>query len=127
MQMVGSNLLMQHGANYGLGPNDCQPGTDDIRDNEAIISEVGENVLTEECMMPYQSSSWDVSAQIVARSPHPGGIFAAMADGSVQFVSDFIDAGQQTDGLRCTDEVVFGVWQRLNCPDDGYIVSLQAD
>jgi hypothetical protein len=37
MQMIGSNILGQHGANYGLGPNDCSPGSDDIRDNVAII------------------------------------------------------------------------------------------
>ena len=122
MQMVGSNLLMQHGSNYGLGPNDCRPGTDDIRDNEAIIAEVGESNLSAECMLPFASSSWNVSVQVAARSKHTGGIFAAMCDGSVQFISDFIDAGEQTAGLRCEEEV-FGVWQRLNCPDDGYVIN----
>lgn len=122
MQMVGSNLLSQHGANYGVGPNDCSPGTDDLRDNVAIIAEAGEDALRAECMLPYPSSSWNVSAQTVARSKHVGGIFAAMCDGSVQFISDFVDAGRQTDGLRC-DPAVFGIWQRLNCPDDGHLVS----
>jgi hypothetical protein len=124
MQMVGSNLLMQHGANYGIGPNDCQPGTDDIRDNEAIIAENGPDSLRAECMLPFSSSSWNVSAQVAARSKHAGGIYAAMCDGSVQYISDFIDAGQQTEGLRC-NEAVFGVWQRLNCPDDGYVINDQ--
>jgi prepilin-type N-terminal cleavage/methylation domain-containing protein len=122
MQMIGSNILGQHGANYGLGPNDCQPGSDDIRDNVAIIAEAGEGLLKAECMMPFNSESWNVSAQSTSRSRHPGGIFAAMCDGSVQFISDFIDAGAQTDGLRCNEEV-FGAWQRLNCPDDGYIIA----
>lgn len=122
MQMVGSNLLMQHGANFGLGPNDCQPGTDDLRDNEAIIQESGADLLRVECMLPFSSSSWNVSAQTVSRSTHPGGVFAAMCDGSVQFVSDFIDAGQQTNGLRCAPEV-FGTWQRMNCPDDELVIN----
>jgi hypothetical protein len=121
MQMIGSNILGQHGANHGLGPNDCQPGSDDIRDNVAIIAEAGEDSLRAECMLPYSSSSWNVSAQSTSRSTHPGGVFAAMCDGSVQFISDFVDAGGQTDELRC-DPSVFGVWQRMNCPDDGYIV-----
>jgi Protein of unknown function (DUF1559) len=124
MQMVGSNLLMQHGANYGLGPNDCQPGTDDIRDNVAIIADAGESILRADCMLPFNSSSWDISAQVAARSKHVGGIYAAMCDGSVQFISDFVDAGQQTAGLTC-QESAFGVWQRLNCPDDGYVIANQ--
>jgi hypothetical protein len=78
--------------------------------------------LRAECMLPFNSASWNVSAQIVARSKHPGGIFAAMCDGSCQFISDFVDAGQQTNGLRC-DPALFGVWQRLNCPDDGYVIN----
>lgn len=123
MPMVGSNLLSQHGSNYAGGPNDCTPGTDDLRDNSLIINEVGQSALTAECMMPYKSDSgWNISAQIAARSKHPGGIFAAMCDGSVQFISDFIDIGRETEGLRC-NEAVFGVWQRLNCPDDGYNLS----
>ena len=108
MQMVGSNLLMQHGSNFGLGPNDCQPGTDDIRDNEAIIAENGASSLGAECMLPFASSSWNVSVQVAARSKHVGGIYAAMCDGSVQLISDFINAGEQTAGLTC-DESAFGV------------------
>jgi prepilin-type N-terminal cleavage/methylation domain-containing protein len=122
MPMVGSNLMSQHGANFGGGPNDCSPGTDDLRDNTAVITEVGAETLQAECMLPYANeNNWDISAQMVVRSKHPGGVFAAMCDGSVQFISDFIDIGQQTDGLRC-GESVFGVWQRLSCPDDGLIV-----
>jgi prepilin-type N-terminal cleavage/methylation domain-containing protein len=122
MQMIGSNILGQHGANYGLGPNDCSPGSDDIRDNVEIIQEAGEALLRAECMLPFNSSSWNISAQSTARSKHAGGIYTAMCDGSVQFISDFIDAGAQTAGLRCNPEV-FGAWQRLNCPDDGNVIN----
>ncbi len=122
MQMVGSNLVSQHGSNYALGPNDCTPGSDDIIGNQDVVASFGQEYLRQECMLPYESSSWDVSAQIVTRSQHPGGIFATMCDGSVQFISDFVETGGQTNGLRCA-ETIFGVWQRLTCPDDGYVVS----
>jgi prepilin-type N-terminal cleavage/methylation domain-containing protein len=121
MQMVGSNILMQHGSNFGLGPNDCSPGTDDIRDNGAVIADVGEANLRADCMLPFASSSWDVSVQVSARSKHVGGIYVGMADSSVQFISDFVDAGQQIEGLTCVEER-FGIWQRLNCPDDNYVI-----
>lgn len=123
MGMIGSNLLGQHGSNALTGPNDCSLGADDIKDNQAIIAEAGgPGNLASECMEPYNSSSWNVSAQAAARSAHVGGIFAAMCDGSVQFVSDFVDVGMQGGGVDC-DPAAFGVWQRLNCPDDGYPVS----
>lgn len=123
MQMVGSNLVSQHGSNYALGPNDCTPGSDDIIGNADIISEFGREYLAQECMLPYESGGgWNVSAQIVTRSQHPGGIFATMCDGSVQFISDFVETGGQTNGLRCAENL-FGVWQRLTCPDDGYVVT----
>jgi prepilin-type N-terminal cleavage/methylation domain-containing protein len=123
MQMVGSNLVSQHGANYAFGPNDCTPGSDDIKGNSAVVAEFGREYLAQECMLPYENeNSWNVSAQIVTRSQHPGGIFATMCDGSVQFISDFVETGGQTNGLRCA-ETLFGAWQRLTCPDDGYVVT----
>ncbi|HEX3598688.1 MAG TPA: DUF1559 domain-containing protein [Lacipirellulaceae bacterium] len=126
MPMIGSNLLGQHGSNYAGGPNDCLLGTDDIIDHDAIVADVGKGVLTGECMMPCDSSlgcsGWPFSVQVAVRSKHPGGAFAAMCDGSVQFISDFIDIGKETTGLSCVPDN-FGVWQRLNCPDDGEVVS----
>jgi prepilin-type N-terminal cleavage/methylation domain-containing protein len=122
MPMVGSNLLMQHGANFGGGPNDCQEGNDDIRDNQAIIAQAGADYLRSECMLPFNSSSWNVSAQVAARSRHQGGIYVAMCDASVQFISDFVDAGDMTVGGVSCLESRFGIWQRLNCPDDNYVI-----
>ncbi|HEY4233635.1 MAG TPA: DUF1559 domain-containing protein [Lacipirellulaceae bacterium] len=123
MQMIGSNILGQHGANYAGGPNDCNPGGDDLRDNSGVIKAVGAQTLTAECMLPYQNDSgWNISAQGIARSRHVGGIFVTMCDGSVQFISDYVDIGQQTTGLLC-DPNLFGVWQRLNCPDDGLAIN----
>lgn len=123
MPMVGSNIVSQHGSNYAGGPNDCTPGTDDIKDNTLIINDVGQPVLSSECMMPYKSENgWNISAQTAVRSKHVGGVYVGMCDGSVQFISDFIDIGKETEGLRCS-EAVFGVWQRLSCPDDGLVIN----
>jgi hypothetical protein len=123
MEMIGSNLLGQHGSNFAGGPNDCTPGTDDLRDNVAIITEAGgQGALLPECMEPFNSTSWDTSVQVAARSKHIGGIYATMCDGSVQFISDFIDIGHLNPGVSCLPEN-FGVWQRINCPDDGLVVT----
>src|SRR6476620_9941012 len=122
MEMVGSNLLGQHGSNFAGGPNDCTPGTDDLRDNVAIIAESGDGPLRTDCMLPFNSASWNTSVQVAARSKHVGGIYATMCDGSVHFISDFIDIGHLNPGVSCLPEN-FGVWQRINCPDDGLAVS----
>lgn len=121
MQMIGSNLVGQHGSNFAFGPNDCTPGADDLADNVRIIDAIGEEALASECMLPFNSDQWDVSAQVLSRSRHVGGVMAGMCDGSVQFIGDFVDVGQQTVGVTCAEEN-FGVWQRLTCPDDGYPV-----
>ncbi len=121
MGMIGSNLLGQHGSNYAFGPNTCQEGVDDLRDNLAIIAEAGEDYLKSECMLPYPSDSWNHSVQTSVRSQHTGGVFAAMCDGSVQFISDFVDVGNELAGLSCKPEN-FGVWQRYQCPDDGEVI-----
>jgi len=122
MGMIGSNLLGQHGSNGNHGPNPCQPGVDDLRDNPAIIADAGADALISECMLPFESTSWNVSVQTAVRSKHVGGVFAAMCDGSVQFISDFVDVGDQGGGLSCLPEN-FGVWQRYFCPDDGYVIN----
>ncbi len=124
MGMIGSNLLGQHGSNYAFGPNTCQEGVDDLRDNLAIIAEAGEDYLKSECMLPYPSNSWNHSVQTSVRSKHPGGVFAAMCDGSVQFISDFVDVGNELGGLSCKPEN-FGIWQRYQCPDDGEVINDQ--
>ena len=49
--------------------------------------------------------------QQTARSMHPGGVHVAMADGSVHFISNYIQTG--------TSQTNLGVWDLLNLSADG--------
>ena len=111
-----------------MGINSCQGGEDDLKGADAVISEVGDATLRAECMYP--SPGLDRSAQSTVRSVHPGGAFVAMVDGSTQFLSDFIDAGNigPASYIGQNDEQIkqenFGVWQRLNMAADGFNIQI---
>jgi prepilin-type processing-associated H-X9-DG protein len=121
MPMVGSNLLAEQASNFAGGPNDCQPGTDDVADGDKVLAEVGEPTLLTECMMP---STYHFSVSSVVRSRHPGGVHVAMCDSSVRFVTDNIEATVVGPGYKnqCPFQEQFGTWQRLNSANDGYAV-----
>jgi prepilin-type N-terminal cleavage/methylation domain-containing protein len=122
--MCGSNYHCRQCTNYTWSPNSCFGGDDDVFHGGALITELGDSMRAE-CMYPYGG---DASGQSVMRSTHPGGIFVAMADASVRFISDFIDTGQQTaavadgrlGGAFNTSPANFRTWQRLNLAADGF-------
>ncbi len=124
MGMCGSNFHCRHAFNRVYGVNSCSGGEDDIAGMAAVSNEVGQSALLADCMA---GDPW-ASAQSSVKSRHIGGAFAAMADGSVRFLGDFIDAGQVNVGAfignsafpNDTLEASFGVWQRLNVSSDGY-------
>lgn len=126
MGMCGSNFHCRHAYNGITGPNSCKDGGDDTYGAPNIIADVGEATMRQECM----HTNEDNSGQSTVRSRHTGGAFIAMADGSVRFVSDFIDGGSVGTGgyLGSTPPGVdtleqnFGAWQRLNISADGYVV-----
>jgi prepilin-type N-terminal cleavage/methylation domain-containing protein len=125
--LCGSNFHCRHATNGVNTVNECLPGQDDILNGATIVAQVGEGKLRSECM--YNDPGVNVSGQNVVRSIHPGGVFAAMADGSVQFLSDFIQAGNIPGGSSfigygANDLQLMGVWQSLNLSADGRVASL---
>ncbi|MEM9354467.1 MAG: DUF1559 domain-containing protein [Planctomycetota bacterium] len=125
--MCGSNFHCRHASNGVNAPNECLPGLDDVYNDDLIYDEIGEATLNAECMAP--ANGVDRSGQSVVRSVHPGGVYVAMADGSVQFVSDFIEPGTIGSsafiGLNPeTDLESMGIWQFLNIAADGNVASL---
>lgn len=128
MGLCGSNYHCRHASNGVNGPNSCGSGDDDVDGAQAIISAIGQAAMRAECM---DAATVD-SGQSVVRSVHPGGIFAGLADGSVRFISDFIQPGKigygafigadkpdgASDHIRQEN---FGVWQRINVSNDGML------
>lgn len=127
MGMCGSNFHCRH-ASFSV--NACGGKNDDVYGVAEIYEDVGEATLAQECMQPDKSVTKG-SGQSVVRSLHPGGAHAAMADGSVRLVSDFIDVGDLNiggfigQGVDDLEPDVFGVWPRLNTSSDGFIAQIQ--
>ncbi len=59
-----------------------------------------------------------------AASQHTGGVNAAMADGSVRFISDSIDAGNQGLPQVLSGPSPYGVWGALGSRDGGEVNGL---
>jgi len=115
MALCAASCLCRHGSNYVTRPNKCSFGDDDLADCDQIISAVGNNTMQLECMGCYQTGFY----QSVTRSTHPGGVFAALADGSVRFISDHVETGYQTVGFD-PDPAKFLTWQRIIVSSDRY-------
>ncbi len=110
----GASTLARHGSGGDSnGPNNCGPKADD---NASALTQFNcdVDVPTDECM-PCNNDSIGFS-QGAPRSAHPDGIFCAMADGSVSWISDDIET---TGGSRCCaawDYLIMGA-------DDGFKVT----
>jgi hypothetical protein len=107
---VGGSLLAFHGwGGDDSGPNWCGPTADDIT--------VGHSEL---CGLPGAAACMTCNPgsfdQQTARSAHTGGVFIAMCDGSVQFISDDIETSAVNSQQCCK------AWDQLwLSQDDGYV------
>jgi type II secretory pathway pseudopilin PulG len=119
MALCGSSSLCRHGSNYVNRPNECAFGADDLRDCDQLVAAAGVGAMQQACMGCFTQSGGSYSVQATARSLHQGGIFVALADASVQFVSDSIETGYQTVGFD-PNPAKFLTWQRLIVSSDGF-------
>jgi prepilin-type N-terminal cleavage/methylation domain-containing protein len=111
---AGASSLWGHGTDNAIGPNACIPGGDGIFGCGKIKGSVGgEEALMRECM-PCD----DVAGQGTVRSMHLGGAYVGFVDGSVHFISDFIDKGTQWDLAPAQ----YHTWQRLCASGDQQVV-----
>ncbi len=123
--LYGSSVVGDHASNWIVGVNDCAPGADDIWRASEVIDAVGEETLNADCMALFAGAQF--SNQSVVRSTHPGGVFSAFADGSVRFVSEFVEGGSfigswQPVPYRRAFPDSFLTWQRLVLSADSLIL-----
>ena len=122
----GSSTHCHHAVQLGQTVNNCVPGVDLTVNSPDIIAAVGKETLLAECMDLYAGGGSDAAIRSTVRSLHPGGAMVAMADGSVHFISDFIDKGSYgsifNDAYTAVyrDPSKFRIWERLNVSNDAY-------
>jgi prepilin-type N-terminal cleavage/methylation domain-containing protein len=93
------------------GPNSPQLNADDTLVCDAIRSAVGGDVKLQQLGMPCSSGSRP-NYQQTARSQHEGGVYITLGDGSVRFITDYIDITSSP----------LSVWEKLNASSDGMVL-----
>jgi prepilin-type N-terminal cleavage/methylation domain-containing protein/prepilin-type processing-associated H-X9-DG protein len=115
-----SSALWGHGS---VGDsNGINPATD-LADNfpgcTVLQNALGNATLLRERMTCFDYTSYNESS---VRSLHPGGANVCFCDGSVHWISEFID----TAGSINTNPATWSVWDRLNSSADGLDVNANA-
>lgn len=115
---MASSSLWAHGGvvGDGYGPNSTLIWADDVFSCSEIASAAGGHERLQAMGMPcaYNDS---VNWQQTPRSMHQEGVYACMADGSVQWLSDFIQVTPSTEDN-------LSVWDRLMVSADGQQVAV---
>lgn len=94
---IGASATARHGLFSGIddanGPNNSDPSSDDIIGCTALQA-AHANLLSQNnmpCFAP-PDPAIEANDQATARSMHPGGVQALLADGSARFVSDNVNS-----------------------------------
>jgi prepilin-type N-terminal cleavage/methylation domain-containing protein len=122
MGQCGASSVCVYGSNVGSatpGPNVCSPEADDQNEGDTVVNfDIGEDRARRECMFLKNSPNW----QSFPRSSHVNGIVVGFADGSVHFISDYIESANNLGscGPRgpCNSSRYL-TWQRLIVSGDG--------
>ena len=119
----GASSLWAHATGDDNGPNACSEKGDDLLDCTTIQTNAGTQTLLGACMNCASGNN----NQAVPRSQHAGGINVTMADGSVRFLSNYIEKGSSSAIYGSTPNAPsltsqFLCWQRLCASQDGQVV-----
>jgi hypothetical protein len=111
------NSLWWHGySGDANGPNACNDRSDDIYGCPDLHASPGNAKMKQLCM-----TCWDGcpthNMQTTTRSWHQGGVFGALCDGSVHFISNNITTSGEFGGNPA-------VWDRIICSIDGFAYSI---
>jgi prepilin-type N-terminal cleavage/methylation domain-containing protein/prepilin-type processing-associated H-X9-DG protein len=105
-----------------MGPNNNTHQADDINfctDVQMLFGGNEQGLMTEG--MPCWAGVGN--CQITMRSMHPGGVNSCFADGSVHWISDYIDSDHSIYPLVIIGGTLYlSVWDRLNASADGCII-----
>jgi prepilin-type N-terminal cleavage/methylation domain-containing protein/prepilin-type processing-associated H-X9-DG protein len=102
------------------GPNCNQTNSDDPRACTDILSAVGASSTNQAPLIQLGMSCWsgnDADVQQGSRSMHPSGVNVCLADGSVRFISDFVET--DPSDLYNSSPTHLAVWDKLNLSNDG--------
>jgi prepilin-type N-terminal cleavage/methylation domain-containing protein/prepilin-type processing-associated H-X9-DG protein len=112
----GSSGLWAHGSSNVVRPNDCQPGGDSLTNCTKAENDAGGKSILEDACMPCDGVYGNIQGGV--RSMHPGGAMICFADGSVHFVSDYVDTSTYFD----VDPTQYRTWQRLIASGDEQVI-----
>ena len=101
-----------------FGPNcNVSPLADDVMACTDIYAAMGGQTAVQRMGMSCSDGNWP-NWQQTARSMHPGGVNSCFADGSVHWLSDYIEVS--------TNPSYASVWDRLMLSNDGLMISADA-
>ena len=101
------------------GPNDCQPDADSLTNCNMAQTDIGGELSMEDACMSCDGINGNNQGGI--RSMHPGGAMVCFVDGSVHFISDFVDKGFGWDVDPQKLETYF-TWQKLVASGDELVI-----
>jgi hypothetical protein len=107
---------------FGLGDCSCPNPADDESDDMVGCTylrntDPGAAALLSEGMSCFGATN--TNDQGAARSTHPGGLHVGLADGSVCFITDFVESRKDAAAYPWPGDCV---WTRLIASNDGYPV-----